>query len=188
MKTFLLSNIIFSLLFFTSVSLLALTPEETKTARKTWLKGYEYFEQGEKAFENEQLREAHAYLKESLVIFNDLKTKYPGWSSSMIEYRIKLCNVKLALIKKQLASKNIKITDNDVDKENVLLKNKMTSLEEEFKKIADATGGQTGKLKIESDAGAEFLTALVAEEVLRKVGGDKLGDELVEEYRKRFTM
>ena len=133
MKTIYLTKIIFLSLFFVSISLFALTPEETKTARKRWLNGYEYFEKGEKTLENEQLRESHTLFTESLNIFNDIKIKYPGWSSSMIEYRVKLCNTKIAQIKKLLASKNIKITDNDVDKENLLLKNRLNAIEQELK-------------------------------------------------------
>lgn len=104
-----------------------LTPEQTKAARKTWLNGYENFDRGEKALANGQLREAHTLFKESIKTFEDIKTKYPGWSSSMIEYRLKLCNTKLDQVNKLLAEKNIKMSDNDVDKENLLLKNRLTT-------------------------------------------------------------
>ena len=42
----------------------------------------------------------------------------------MIEYRLKLCEAKLEQLTTQLESKNIKLTDNDIDKENLLLKNR----------------------------------------------------------------
>lgn len=56
-----------------------------------------------------------------------------------------------------------------------------------FESIAASTGGRCEFLDINSKSGAELLTHLVTEEVLRNVGGDSRGNQLVEAYRKRYT-
>jgi len=109
-----------------------LTPETTKEARRIWLNGYDYFDKGTKALDTGQLRQAHTLFKESIKIFNDIKTKYPGWSSSMIEYRLKLCKSKIEQVEKLLASKNIKLTDTDVDKENLLLRKELETAKKDL--------------------------------------------------------
>jgi len=48
------------------------------------------------------------------------------------------------------------------------------------------TGGQCDELKIESNQGAELLTKIVSETVLKTAGGAKLGDELVQAYRQKY--
>ena len=55
-----------------------------------------------------------------------------------------------------------------------------------FEEMAKATGGRSAFLDINSSSGAELLTNLVTEEVLRNVGGDQ-GDSLVDEYRSKFA-
>jgi len=55
-----------------------------------------------------------------------------------------------------------------------------------FDEIARETGGRSAALEINSSAGAELLTSLVTEEVLRNVGGSDKGDTLVQSYRKKF--
>ena len=57
-----------------------------------------------------------------------------------------------------------------------------------FRKIARQTGGRCESLDINSPQGAELLTDVVTEEVLRKVGEQAggQGDTLVETYRKSF--
>jgi len=57
--------------------------------------------------------------------------------------------------------------------------------ENNFREIAKTTGGRCEFLDINSPSGAEMLTDLVTEEVLRNVGGDR-GDNFVELYRKRY--
>jgi actin-related protein len=117
------------LIFSISTPIFAvLTPDQTKEARRIWLNGYDYFDKGSKALDSGQLRQAHTLFKESIKIFNDIKTKYPGWSSSMIGYRLKLCKSKIEQVEKLLASKNIKLTDTDVDKENIVLKKDLKKL------------------------------------------------------------
>ena len=56
-----------------------------------------------------------------------------------------------------------------------------------FRKIAKQTGGRCEELKINSSEGAELLTDVVTEAVLRKVGErEGRGDSLVEDYRTTF--
>jgi len=120
-------------IFYVSTPLFAvLTPKETKKARKIWLTGYDYFEKGAEALKNGQVRQANTLFKESIKRFNEIKSKYPGWSSSMIEYRLKLCKAKIEDVEQLLANKNIKITDTDIDKENLELKKKLEALKEEL--------------------------------------------------------
>ena len=122
------------LIFSISTPIFAvLTPDQTKEARRIWLNGYDYFDKGSKALDSGQLRQAHTLFKESIKIFNDIKTKYPGWSSSMIGYRLKLCKSKIEQVEKLLASKNIKLTDTDVDKENIVLKKDLKKAQEDLK-------------------------------------------------------
>lgn len=49
--------------------------------------------------------------------------------------------------------------------------------------MAALTGGQCEALDIHSDKGAEVLTTLVTQEILRSVGGETL----VRAYQKRYT-
>ena len=49
--------------------------------------------------------------------------------------------------------------------------------ETSFREIAAGTGGRAAYLDINSDQGADDLTDLLSEEILRKVGGDALVDE-----------
>ena len=106
-----------------------LTPDQTKEARKTWLHGYEYFDKAEKAKDAGKLRQSYALFKESIKIFNEIKTKYPNWSTSMLRYRLNLCNSKLKEVEELLEVKNIKLTDTSVDQENIILKRKIEELE-----------------------------------------------------------
>ena len=55
-----------------------------------------------------------------------------------------------------------------------------------FAHIAERTGGRCAKLNINSPDGAEQLTHLVTEEILRKAAGAQ-GDEAVETYREKFV-
>jgi len=57
---------------------------------------------------------------------------------------------------------------------------------ENFKLIATRTKGRCESLNVNSPSGAELLTHLVTEEILRDVGGGDNGIKLVEEYRKRY--
>ncbi|CAF0828795.1 unnamed protein product [Adineta steineri] len=56
-----------------------------------------------------------------------------------------------------------------------------------FRAIATKTEGRCEELDINSDSGAEMLADLVTEEVLRNIGGDTRGNELVDAYRKKFN-
>jgi hypothetical protein len=56
-----------------------------------------------------------------------------------------------------------------------------------FEEIARVTeGGQCQALDIHSPAGAEMLTNLVTERILKNVGGEKMGDKLISAYRAKF--
>jgi len=56
-----------------------------------------------------------------------------------------------------------------------------------FHEIANATGGKCEWLDINSQSGAQRLTDLVTEQVLRGVGGKNgKGDDLVEAYRTKY--
>ena len=52
-----------------------------------------------------------------------------------------------------------------------------------FEDIARRAGGECHALDINSQAGAELLTKLVTEQILRAVGGSKRGEEFVQKYR-----
>jgi predicted GTPase len=56
-----------------------------------------------------------------------------------------------------------------------------------FKEIANDTGGRCESLDINSASGADTLTNLVTEEVLRNVGGEAQGETLVATYRSKFS-
>lgn len=57
-----------------------------------------------------------------------------------------------------------------------------------FQKIAKTSSGRTEFLDINSSSGADTLTNLVTEQVLRNIGGDPIeGEALVKAYRQRFT-
>ncbi|CAF0939888.1 unnamed protein product [Adineta steineri] len=58
--------------------------------------------------------------------------------------------------------------------------------EASFKKIAKETGGRCHLLDINSQAGANMLTDLVTEVILKNVGGEAKGNTLVDAYRKKF--
>ncbi|CAF3619174.1 unnamed protein product [Rotaria sp. Silwood1] len=58
--------------------------------------------------------------------------------------------------------------------------------EQSFKEIANLTGGRCQLLDINSSAGSQLLTDLVTEEILRNVGGNSIGNALVEAYRNKF--
>jgi len=77
---------------------------------------------------------------------------------------------------RKLKSKNIKVHAFYV---NTWAKN-------DFEKIAAETGGRCSELQINTNAGADMLTNLVTEEVLRDAGGAK-GAQLVEAYQKKFA-
>ena len=57
--------------------------------------------------------------------------------------------------------------------------------ESNFRNIAAETGGRCESLDIHSSSGAEFLTNLVTEEILRKAAGTK-GEAAVQLYRRKF--
>ncbi|CAF1185261.1 unnamed protein product [Adineta steineri] len=55
-----------------------------------------------------------------------------------------------------------------------------------FKEIANRTGGRCEPLDINSPLGANMLTDLVIEVILRNIGGEAKGTALVDAYRKKF--
>lgn len=110
-----------------------ISSEAKKDARKIWLQGFEYYERGEKSRKNGQIREAMTLFKESLSHFETIKTKYPKWNTALINYRIKICQGKVEDIKSEFAKKNIKFTETETDKENLLLKSRLSALEKELK-------------------------------------------------------
>ncbi len=59
--------------------------------------------------------------------------------------------------------------------------------ESSFRQIAQETGGRCEFLDVNSSDGAAMLTNLVTEEILRSVGGDNKGDDLVQAYRTKFS-
>lgn len=120
-------------LFSSTVSFAQISDEAKKDARKIWLKGFEYFEKGEKSRKNGQFREALTLFKESLSHFDTIKAKYPKWNTALINYRIKICKGKVDLLKGEFAKKNIKFTETETDKENLLLKSRLATLEKELK-------------------------------------------------------
>jgi hypothetical protein len=56
-----------------------------------------------------------------------------------------------------------------------------------FEKIAKSTGGRCEMLDINSEAGANMLTNLVTEEILKNIGGSAKGDALVKAYREKYS-
>ncbi|ETO06880.1 hypothetical protein RFI_30511 [Reticulomyxa filosa] len=61
-----------------------------------------------------------------------------------------------------------------------------TKAKQNFEGIARITGGRCKDLDINSVKGADLLTNLISEEVLRNAGGSK-GDALVDAYRTKFS-
>lgn len=110
-----------------------ISDEAKKDARKIWLQGFEYYERGEKSHKNGQMREAMTLFKESLSHFETIKAKYPKWNAALINYRIKICKGKVEELKSEFAKKNIKFTESETDKENLLLKSRLTTMEKELK-------------------------------------------------------
>lgn len=110
------------------------TPKEKKDATKTWLKGFEYFEKANKALQNEQLRKANTMFKMAESIFEKIRLRYPKWNNSLITFRLQRCRLKLLKIKDELAKKHIKLTNTDVDKENLELQDKIDDLNEKLNK------------------------------------------------------
>ena len=62
-----------------------------------------------------------------------------------------------------------------------------TQAESTFRDIAKRTRGRCEMLDINSNAGSDMLTDLVAEEILRNIGGNSRGTTLVTAYRRRFA-
>ena len=124
------------MIFFvmSTFSVQAQAPEDwKKDARRIWLKGFEYYEKGEKSKKNGQLRESLTLFKESMRHFDQIKEKYPKWNTVLITYRIKLCNKKLEELKIAFEKQNIKFTATEIDKENLLLKSRLTAKEKKLK-------------------------------------------------------
>ena len=62
------------------------------------------------------------------------------------------------------------------------------SAKDAFEWIAKTTGGNFGPLDINSQKGAETLTAIVTENILADIGQKQgKGDDLVMMYRKQYT-
>lgn len=58
--------------------------------------------------------------------------------------------------------------------------------EQTFRTIADATKGRCEFLDINAASGSETLTHFITEEILRSIGGDKKGNDLVKAYQEKF--
>ncbi|NOY75664.1 MAG: hypothetical protein GXP32_07710 [Kiritimatiellaeota bacterium] len=134
MKKIKAASLILVLCLATTTFAATYSSRERKDATKTWLKGFEYFEKADKAFQNGQLRQANTMFNMAESIFEKVALKYPKWNASLISYRIKECKRKLMEIKTELARKNIKLTDTDIDKENLELKEKIEELIEKLNK------------------------------------------------------
>ena len=59
--------------------------------------------------------------------------------------------------------------------------------EQSFKDIAQQTGGTCASLDINSVAGSKMLTNVVAEEILKNVGGSSRGESLGKAYKEKFV-
>ncbi len=62
-----------------------------------------------------------------------------------------------------------------------------SSAKDAFEKIAAATGGRVRAMDVDAADAAETLTGVVAELILKRAGGDALGDTLVRAYRRAFA-
>jgi hypothetical protein len=56
-----------------------------------------------------------------------------------------------------------------------------------FEKIAAATGGRVQAMDVDAADAPETLTGLVAKMILKRAGGDALGDTLVRAYGRAFA-
>ena len=150
-----------------------------KDARKVWLKGFEFYEKGEKSRQSGQIREALTLYKEALRHFNKIKTKYPTWNTAMIKWRIEVCNKKLKVLKVEFDKKNIKFTETETDRENLLLKTRLAGLEKELSE----TKSQLDKTYVSLEAARR--------EAARNVNVSKEVDQLIKEktvLRNRCTL
>ncbi|MBN1865291.1 MAG: tetratricopeptide repeat protein [Victivallales bacterium] len=143
-KSFLITATAALILMFFSAGLKSQDEDDDtgKEARKIWLAGFDYLEKGDKSRNDGDLRQAMMLYREALSHFETIKARYPKWNTGLIDYRIKVCNKKIDELKNEFAGRNLKFTETETDKENLVLKTRVSSLEKELKEtksLLDAT-------------------------------------------------
>ncbi len=76
--------------------------EDARQARTLWLKGFDIYDNAEKAVARGEFSKALAAYKNALYHFQKTRVKHPDWNKSLVLYRIKLCEKNIASIQKQI--------------------------------------------------------------------------------------
>lgn len=92
------------LLFLLSFS--ALLPAQVKVdvARSEWMKGYVKLENADKADQEGNKLAALQLFREAVVLFEEVRRKYPQWNPSLLNFRIKYCHQKITELDKSVQS------------------------------------------------------------------------------------
>jgi len=166
-----------------------LTPDQTKAARKSFLKGYNYFDKGEKAFNEGHMRQARAFLLESITAFEAIKKKYPNWNNSMIAYRLKFCKALLEKTDAMLKKQKVNLSDSDVDRENITLKDQVSELNEQLAALKKKLSAALDSLEAaRREAARDTSTSAEVEKILKEKAELEKRLALVKDRNKQLEM
>lgn len=88
------------------ISFSALLPAQVKVdaARSEWMKGYVKLENADKANQEGNKLAALQLYREAVVVFEAVRRQFPQWNPSLLNFRIKYCQQKIAELDKSVQS------------------------------------------------------------------------------------
>ncbi|MFA4945223.1 MAG: tetratricopeptide repeat protein [Lentisphaeria bacterium] len=92
---------------------LAAAPRDDR-ARDLWIGGYLKFEEAAKEEKaSNQLRALELY-RTAVAVFQQVQAKYPDWNVSLLDYRIRNCQAKIAELEAAVATRNLDLSKSDL--------------------------------------------------------------------------
>ena len=73
-------------------------------ARSEWMKGYVKLENGDKAYQEGNKLAALQLYRDAVVVFEEVRRKFPQWNPSLLNFRIKYCHQKITELDKSVQS------------------------------------------------------------------------------------
>ncbi|HBC88528.1 MAG TPA: hypothetical protein DCZ94_16395 [Lentisphaeria bacterium] len=83
---------------FSSISFPLMSQDATEkddAVRALWMKGFDTFEKAETTEKADDRKIALPLYQDSLICFQKVKAQYPKWNSDLVDYRIKICDMKI---------------------------------------------------------------------------------------------
>ena len=140
-------------------------------AREIWMAGYLKFEEANKAEGENKLMLALDLYREALAAFTEVKSKFPTWNPSLLDYRTNFCKERCRRLEASVTAKNVDLSKTDLVALSKTQEDKIKVMSQE-----------TLDLKRKVDLTAKSLEQ-ARSEAARKAAADTDLDKLVRENK-----